>query len=205
MTREFYDPDVGSGSTYNTDVSNQVNSELVRPVYFIEADFDGSVERLCTHHADIVMSSGTFTGAGDCLAIGSIDEPYELRNAGINITISGLDSSILNHALNTNYQDKTLPVRMGFFSTTTSNTDSPQLIGGSTLPPIIFVGRMDVMTITDSGTTCAISLNVENRLADFERTNESRYTYEEQVERHANDYSLEHIIVIQKRVLPWGQ
>jgi len=203
MTREFYDPDVGSGSTYNTAVSDQVNSELVRPVYFIEADFDGSVERLCTHHSNIILSNGTYTGAGDCLSIGSVDEPYELRNAGVNISLSGLDSSILTHALTTDYQDKILTIRMGFFSTTTS--DSPQLIGGSTLPPIIFVGRMDVMTITDTGAACNISLNVENRLADFERTNESRYTYEEQIERHANDYSLEHVVVIQKRVLPWGQ
>ena len=214
MTREFYDPDYTNGPAYNTAVNAQVNSELVRPVYFVDINWDDGVSpytRLCTHNEDITFVSTVYTGAGDCLSIGNIDEPYELRNAGINITLSGLNSSILTHALGTQYQDRVLTVRMGFMSTASGDQEKAKLIGtnvggsGDALPPIIFVGRMDVMTITDTGQTCSISVNVENRLADFERTSESRYTYEDQIKRNAGDRSFEYVTVIQKRVLPWGE
>ena len=189
----------------NTKYSNHIDSELTRPVFLLEADFDGTTERLCTAEFNIDVDGTIFYGAGDFLSISEIDEASELRNAGINITLSGLDSSIINHALTTDYQDRTLTIYMGMFDTTSGNTESPILIAATDLPPIIFVGRMDTMTITEDGSSSIISLTVENRLADFERTAESRYTYEEQISRHSGDYSLEHVVTIQKRVLPWGQ
>lgn len=197
MTRQFY-----TDSADNTLTLNTVASERVRPVFLITAYFDGSTERLCTANHDIVINSVTWHGAGDVLSISQIDETYELQNTGINISLSGLDSSILSKALTADYQDRLLEIRMAFLTTNSANGDDPQVDDADA--PIIFKGRMEVMTIADDGQSCTISLTVQNRLIDFERSNESRYTHEEQQQRYSGDHSFDHVHIIQKRVLEWG-
>jgi len=208
MSREFYTPGVGDNNSINTTIDGILTGEIVRPVFLLEANFDGTYERMCTHHSDIVVIGyGTFYGAGDFLSFSAIDEPLDLRSSGINITLNGLDSSILDKALNTDYQDRTLTIYLGFRYANTVNIagSSPNiLINPDELPPVVFEGRMDSMTIADNGETCTISVAVENRLVDFERSSECRYTYEEQQLQHPDDYSLEWVTTIQKRVLTWG-
>ena len=196
MSRDYY----ASNPTEESDYEAQLTSDHVRPVFFIEAFFGGATyERLCTHSHDITIGSTTYYGAGDVLSISAVEESHELRTSGITITISGLDSSILSHALNTNYQNKGLTIRLGLMSKT-----SNALLASSDEPPIIFRGRMEVMTVTDDGNSCSISVGVQNRLSDFERASESRYTDEEQRSRVSTDFSLEHVQLIQNRVLEWG-
>jgi len=199
MSREFY-----SLQSLNDAVIAQVAGAQIRPVFLLDADFDGVHERLCTINNDITIGSTTWYGAGNILSVSPIDEPYELKSSGVNITISGLDSDILAIALGTNYQNRNLEIRMGFMEVPDPGTGY-ELIGqsGSYLPPVIFSGRMDVMAIEDTGDACNIQVSVENRLIDFERRNESRYTDNEQLSRYPTDNSLEHVVKIQKRVLQW--
>ena len=209
MSREFYTPGVGNNDAINATIEGILTGEIVRPVFLLEANFDGTYERMCTHHSDIVViGHGTFYGAGDFLSFSSIDEPLDLRSSGINITLNGLDSSILDKALNTDYQDRRLTIYLGFryANTVPVTLQSPNiLINPDELPPVVFEGRMDSMTIADNGDSCNISVAVENRLVDFERSSECRYTYEEQQLQHPGDNSLEWITTIQKRVLTWGE
>jgi hypothetical protein len=207
MSREFYEAGVGNNNYWNSYLVTYLTSELVRPVFLLEANFDGTYERMCTHHADIVVDGvGTFYGGGDFLSFSAIDEPLDLRSSGINITLNGLDSSILDKALNTEYQDRTLKIFLGFRTPNAVNTPqgTKYLLNYDATPPVIFEGRMDSMSIVDNGATCTINVAVENRLVDFERSSESRYTYEEQQLRNSGDNSLEWVTTIQKRVLTWG-
>jgi len=201
MSRDFYDSTPKGEDDYET----QVASGFVRPVFFVEAFFGGSTfERLCTNSSDITIGSKTYSGAGDFLSFDSVEETYELRTSGTTVTLSGLDSSILSHALNSDYQNKGLTIRLGLLGKEGNLIYGDTLLVSGEEPPIIFKGRMEVMTITDTGDSCSISVSVQNRLSDFERDNESRYTYEEHLSRNPGDMSLEHVQTIQNRVLEWG-
>jgi hypothetical protein len=68
----------------------------------------------------------------------------------------------------------------------------------------VFAGRMDVMTITDDGQSAVINFSVENKLVDFQRTRESRYTHEEQIRRYAGDNGLEYVAGLQDKTIYWG-
>ena len=80
---------------------------------------------------------------------------------------------------------------------------------------LIFSGHMDGMKVVDEGETASITVSAESRLADFERTNANRYTFENQVTRGKQfssgvvvgtqpDTALAHVTEIQRKVLQWG-
>jgi len=200
MSRDLYASDPKGES----DFEDALASNHVRPVFFVKAEFDNSTIRLCTSSEDILIDGETFTGSGDFLSIGMIEETHELRNSGVAITLNGLNTSFVTYALVTDYQNRFLTIRMGLYSTLNNAFNNQVLYASGELPPIIFKGRMEVMKITDTGDSCALTVSVQNKLADFERKNESRYTDENQKNRHPADFSLEHVQIIQKRVLEWG-
>ena len=71
-------------------------------------------------------------------------------------------------------------------------------------PVTVFVGKMDVMTINDDGSTATIGLSAESRLIDFRRVRELRYTDEEQAAIDPTDKGLEYVNSIQEKTIFWG-
>jgi len=69
----------------------------------------------------------------------------------------------------------------------------------------MFSGRMDTMSIKDSGDTANISLTAESRLIDLERSRERRYTSEDQKIDYPNDKGLEFIADLQNQEIVWGR
>jgi hypothetical protein len=78
-------------------------------------------------------------------------------------------------------------------------------------PITIFAGRMDVMQISDDGQTSLITMSAENKLIDFKRTREQRYTDEDQQTLFPTyaaitlpDLGLEFVNAIQEKTIYWG-
>ena len=61
------------------------------------------------------------------------------------------------------------------------------------------------MTITDSGDTSTIKVTVENRLIEFERSRQRRYTSEDQKIDYPNDKGLEFVAEIAEKEIVWGR
>ena len=72
-------------------------------------------------------------------------------------------------------------------------------------PYLVFDGRMDVMTIDDSGSTATVSLSVESRLIDLERPRLRRYTPEDQKTNFPNDTGMDFVPTIQNVAIQWGR
>lgn len=171
-------------------------AKVVRPIFLVRMVFDSSQLNIWSGVGDISFDSVTYTGLGDLLSISDIKETSDISATGINVSLSGVKTSLIAIAKNQDYQGRELTVRLGAFNETGS------LIAD---PVIIFSGFMDTMTIAEAGTYSTISIAVENKLVALERAKVRRYTAEDQKIEHPTDKGFEFVTSIVQKEIFWGR
>tara|TARA_R100000231_G_scaffold2990_2_gene5490 strand:+ start:1881 stop:2498 length:618 start_codon:yes stop_codon:yes gene_type:complete len=177
-----------------TAVQNQLSADELQPFFAVKLNFDSGDLRLWTGYGDITVDSETYTGGGQLLNISQIEETVEIAARGITFSLNGVDSSLVSLALNENYQTRSAKLFLGVFS-------SGAVVSS---PYELFDGRMDVLSIDDSGDTATITMTAESRLIDLERPRLRRYTSEDQKLRHPNDTGLDFVAALQEKEIAWG-
>jgi hypothetical protein len=170
---------------------------VVCPILMVEALFDSGTVRMWSGYGDLSWNGVTWIGTGNLLGIGTIEEASELRATGVDISLSGIPSDLLNIALAEPYQDRECRVYLGAFD---SNTGA--LLGD---PYRIFGGRMDIMQIRDGGDTATITISVESKMIDLERPRERRYEDADQTAFFPNDRFFKFVQSIQDSEVTWGR
>lgn len=205
----------------STKLEEAASSTVTFPIIFVEAEFDSGTTRMWSGIGDLVWDTKTWTGGGSLLNVSSIEESTEVKAIGTRVGLSGIPSELLSIALQEDYQGRTLRVYLGAFEVDyaflTQENGSYILKEDSDFisvftdqdiiaePVIIFSGRMDIMTIGEAGNTSSIEVTVENRLIDFERTRERRYTSEDQKIDYPTDKGFEFVSSIQDTEIVWGK
>lgn len=179
-----------------TDIANAVSSDVVRPVVFVQCAFDSGALNLWSGLGDLTADSVDYVGAGTLLSIGSIKESAELQANGVSVTLSGVTEPLLSKARDENYQGRSLKILLGVMDSTNTLIDNPF---------VIFSGFMDTMTIQDGAETATIRVTVENRLVEFERSRQRRYTAEDQKIDYPTDKGLEFVAEIAEKEIVWGR
>lgn len=205
----------------STEMQEVVTSKVIFPIIFIEASFDSGDVLLWSGIGDLEWDGKVWSGGGSLLRVDAIEESNEVKAIGTRVSLSGIPSELLSIALQEDYQGRELKVYLGAFNIaaeylTQENGDYILKQDGGKLlvlsetdiiqdPVVIFSGRMDIMTISESGDTSTIEVSVENRLIDFERTRERRYTSEDQKIDYPTDKGLEFVTSIQEKEIVWGR
>jgi len=181
-------------------ITNAVNtileSDNLSPFLAVDLAFDGGHFVCWTGYGSITFNGTTFFGGGDFLNVSQISETAEIQANGINVTLSGIPSDLISSALNETYQGRPAKLYLGVLDVNGAVVADPYLM---------FSGRMDTMSIKDSGDTANISLTAESRLIDLERSRERRYTSEDQKIDYPNDKGLEFIADLQNQEIVWGR
>lgn len=182
--------------TVTTAVNNELTAAELSPFFAVEMDFTDGILRLWTGYGSITIDGETFSPGGDILSVSSISENGEVQANGVEISLSGLSTSLIASALTTAYQGRDLNVYIGVLS------DAGAVIAD---PIKIFAGKMDVMTVSDNGATADISVTAESKLIDLERSRARRYTSEDQRIDYPADKGLDFIAGLQDKQVIWGQ
>ena len=173
------------------DISATLNSKfLSRDVDLfvaVELMFDSGALRIWSGIGDKSIGGQTYTGAGSLLSVGGIEESDDLSAPGANISLNGVDTSLVSLAIQEPYQNRDCRILLG------SGDDFFE----------IFSGFMDVMTIEDSGETCLINLSVESRLILLDRKVPLRYTQETQNSRYPGDTFFSTVASLQDKKVNW--
>ena len=177
-------------------ITNRLGADHQELFFAIKAEFDTDDILVWTGKDDLLISSETYTGAGSLLSISGVEETRELKSAGLTVSLSGMDATVLNYALTENYQNRFLTLFMGY------------LMGGSNEVAgtiVLFRGRMTTLTISDDPNGSTITIDAENRLIDLDRPSNLRYTKESQEFLYTGDTGLDRINQIQDKEIVWGR
>ena len=192
--------------TITTGLSNRLDDDHVYLAMAVNMEFDSGHVRLWNGAGDLSVSvvnelgntvTATYIGAGGLLAIGDIKEEIDLKSTGVTLSLSGMDTTILNMALTENYQNRVIQIFLLFL-----HAGSNELAGNLTM----FSGRMQAMTITDDPSTgVTISMAAENRLIDLQRPSNLRYTNSSQQAIATGDTSFQYVAQMEDLEIVWGK
>jgi hypothetical protein len=153
--------------------------------------FDSGAVRLWTGYDNRTIAGQTYVGTGSLLNIQGLGEVADLSAKSITISLSGVAVSLVSLALQEPYQRRVCRVYFGEVSV--SETVE------------VFSGQLNVMSIEDSGDTSTISVLVDSKLVELERSSNRRYTSENQKSRHPNDTFFDYVSAIQDAEIVWGR
>lgn len=155
----------------------------------VELLFDSGPLRIWSGVGNKVISGNTYTGTGSLLGVSSVDETDDLSAQGVTVSLSGIDSTLVSVALQEPYQNRVGKVYLGSGSNTFE----------------VFNGFMDIMTISDSGETCEISVILESKLIVLDRVVPLRYTQETQQARYPGDTFFSYVADLADKNIVWGR
>lgn len=182
----------------STEMLAVASAEVVRPLLFVEADFDtadGGSLNFWSGYGQITYGGKSYVGAGNLLSVSGIEENTDLKANGARVVLTGISEPLISKARDADYQGRNLVIKFGAMDENNDIISSPV---------IIFSGFMDVMNISDSGETASIAVSVENRLIEFDRTRIRRFTAEDQKIDYSSDEGLEYVAQLQEKAIVWG-
>lgn len=176
-----------------------ISSPLVRPAIFLYGRFTDGDVYVWSGAGNFSWNGQTWVGlgtpGGECLgAISTISEDSALQAQGMSITLSGIDSTMLTHALTAVQQGAPVKVWINLFD------DAMGVIGSV----FAYQGLMDQPTIDEGGDKCSITIAVENRLSDLQRAQGRRWTDQEQRSRYPTDDGFKFANTIINFYATWG-
>jgi hypothetical protein len=177
-----------------TAVITALDSRFVRPIFLLSMQFADNTLYVWTGVGTIVWNGNSYLGVGTYGNISTISESNGVEAQGISLTLSGIDPAWLAESMNEINHAGKCWVYFGFLDST-----------GAVIPDPIpaYMGILDQPTIDPSTDTCTISITVENRLADLNRSRGGRYTDQDQRGRYPNDGSLRYVPYNQDRLIIW--
>lgn len=181
--------------TLSSGMQTAATAEVVRPIVLVQCDFDSGALNLWNGIGDLTVSGVTYVGGGTLLNISSMKESADLAANGMTVTLSGVTEPLISKARDEPYQGRELVIRLGAMDASNSVISTPV---------IIFSGFMDTMVIQDGAETATISVSVENRLIEFQRSRIRRYTAEDQKIDYPDDKGLEFVAEISEKEIVWG-
>ena len=180
----------------STNTKSAATEQVVRPVLFFEGEFDSGTVRLWNGVGELTALSQTWQGAGNLISVTPIEETYEVKATGFSVSLNGIPTDSLNIALGEDYQNRTLTIYMGFLDDSNALVDDPF---------VLTRGRMDVMSISQSGEDTTIQITCETRMIDFERPRRRTYSDQDQKQKYPNDRGFEFVNSIQEIEIEWGR
>ena len=183
-----------AGRSLSNDMTTEVSASQLAPIILVSLSFSTPVN-LWSGYGTITYSGTGYLGIGTLGTVSPVEETTDLAARGISMQLSGVPTAMIAIALSENYQGR--PCSVMFAAMASDGT----LVS---TPVTVFSGRMDVMSINDDGQTATIGMNAENKLVDFRRPREVRYTDEEQKSLYPSDKGLEFVNAIQEKEIYWG-
>jgi hypothetical protein len=183
-----------AGRSLSNDMTTQVSASQLSPIILVSLSFSTPVN-LWSGYGTITYNGTGYLGIGTLGTISPIEETTDLAARGITMQLSGVPTAQIAIALTENYQGRECSILFAAMASDGTLVSTPVTV---------FSGRMDVMTINDDGEQAIIGMSAENKLVDFRRPREVRYTDEEQKALFPTDKGLEFVNAIQEKQIYWG-
>jgi len=185
-------------STREIDAELETASEQpqISSVILAKLEFDSGNINIHTSSGDIIFDGETYSGIGEFGTISPAEEDSELSASYIDVTLSGIDPSLISIIFNEYYQGRNATIYFGLFNLTTRVLIEPT---------IIYKGLMDNTFLDVSGTSGSIKLRINNRLAAWDKANDRRYNDADQQEEYPGDLAFQFVDQLAQSETMWGK
>lgn len=192
----------------SADMIAALTATNVRVAILASLQFSDETLYLWSGIGPLTWNSMTFQGVGTLGKVEGISEDTTVEARGVQISLSGVPSSMIGEALNSVRLMQSAQLWLVCFTPSGAVIDTPV---------VSFAGLMDKSSIDDDGSTSAITINVENILADLNRPVPRHYTQADQqldlaltltslgLSTSTVDTGFSHVNDIQELVVYWGQ
>ena len=206
--------------TLDSSIIAALSSGDIEPFFAFKMEFDTTTLRLYTGLGDITIGSDTYTGVGSLLSFTNVEESADIGAKSVTITLSGIPSTNLSLALTEPYQGREVTILFGIRNANTvflvdqngdfilteqggliDVTESSEPDASSTL----FVGYIDQMDINEGPEISSISVVLESKLLELERTRVLRYTSAIQKALYSGDKGFDFVDQLQTQNFNWGR
>jgi hypothetical protein len=201
-------PSTNDNVTKRSDLSEDqlaaVGLNKIRTAHLFRAIFTNSTNggeeeyNLTDYHRDILVDDTVYSALGSLIAFGGLLEDTENKINSINVSLSGIDSTMISVLLQYYFIDRKIEIWRAFFQ----ESDDTMIDD----PVKIFDGRMDEPVITedpDQGTV-TVAITAANHFVDFMRRPGRHTNNEEQQSYFLGDRFFEHVGKVDKELI-WGR
>jgi len=181
----------------------------VNPIIFVKLEFDTAAPNstgtirlhngLGTYNWDANDGAGirAWQGTGDLGQISAIEEGDEISPYSIQLTLSGIDTSIAAEAARETYYQRPVTLYIGALNASDELVATPDVIWTG------FIDTMDAVLGGDNGDS--IILTAESELAMFDRSSNYLYTNAQQQSDSSGDTFFTHLQEMEDLTLDWGK
>ena len=206
------------------DISTSMQDTLalpeIRPFFAVQVILDETTLRLWTGLGDLVYQDDTYLGTGQFLSVSNIEETADISAVGASLSLSGIPSDLISLALTEPYQGRVCKIFFGVINLNKVyllQEDGSYILAEDAAPieisetsektdlTLLFSGYIDNMTIEEGAQQSTITLSLESRMIDLERTRTFRYTDQNQKSRYTSDRGFEFVEDLQDKRFTWGR
>jgi hypothetical protein len=173
-------------------------SNAIRPCFLATLTFKSQTINAWTGYGTLTIPSSPpteYLGLGDFVKIGTITEGTDVQAYGLTLSLSGIDSNLLNESVTDIKQGAPAVL---YFALLDQNGN----VFGTPYP--IFSGNIDKSSVHIGVETSTISLQLENRLADLQRASNRRYTSADQQRYYPGDTIFAFVESLNNIALIWN-
>lgn len=183
-------------------VVSLILAKKVKPAIFLYGDFPSGARRIWTGRGNYTDDeANVWVGTGALVAIKSIQETVDTAAQGLEVTLDGLDDSLILELTGQPYSGRSAEVLLGFWDFNVL----PLRV--TMLEEPLWRGFLDTDDVTMGEKENSLTIFCEHRLVDLLRKREVRYTDQDQqyLNPGEGDTGLSKIEVIQDRSVTWGK
>ncbi len=176
-------------------ILSELSAPTVRPIYFLELEFQGVNLNLCSDIINVNWDSKVWLGNGWFQGMGSIKEVEDIDIPSIEVTLSGVPETILSLVLSSGRQNKRGKLYLGFRDASLSIIADPVLI---------YDGNYDQASISDSPESSVVTIKYESDLSRIRKSQSLTYSDALQKSFYPADKGFEFVNSIADKPVFWG-
>ncbi len=179
-------------------LSSAITDELAKGQYqmahLVKLELN-STYKYTNASTNIADGSDTYVPNGFLMGLDNVQENSNINIGSMNIGISSVDQTIVSDILNNGHLNRKVTIKRAFLDSNTT------LISGAIFS--IYSGRIEGMSISESGNSSVMNLSVANHWTDFNRTAGRRTNNASQQHFFSGDKSMEFAPQTGKKLI-WG-
>jgi len=176
-------------------MQTQVEGPSFAPALFVMLTFATGPQYIWTGQTSISWNGHTWTALGSLLSLTAAEEGSTVEARGLNVVVSGFDSTLLPDYLSEFQLGLPVAIYFGCLSSGSVIAD----------PALVWAGRTDLATIRVGADSSTVEQACEGRFLDMNIAVDRRFTHEDQQMNWPGDLGCMFIDGLQEITSFWGQ